>query len=118
TGGKGLHVVAPLMRKRPWAEVKAFARAVAERMEESDPSRYVATMAKKLRHGRIFIDYLRNDRMNTAIAPYSTRARPGATVATPLAWEELGRLKSAAAYDIDTLRARLKRLKKDPWADF
>src|SRR5690606_24731526 len=80
--------------------------------------RYVATMAKKLRHERIFIDYLRNDRMNTAVAPYSTRARPGATVATPLGWEELGRLKGAGAYNIYSLRARLKQLKKDPWADF
>jgi bifunctional non-homologous end joining protein LigD len=118
TGGKGLHVVAPLTRRREWPEVKAFARAVAERMAESDPDRYVAVMAKKKRVGRIFVDYLRNDRMNTAVAPYSTRARPGAPVSTPLAWDELNGLDSAAAYHIGNIERRLAALKADPWADF
>jgi bifunctional non-homologous end joining protein LigD len=118
TGGKGLHVVAPLTRRREWPEVKAFARAVAERMAESDAGRYVAVMAKKKRVGRIFVDYLRNDRMNTAVAPYSSRARVGATVSTPLFWDELDGLESAAVYNINNIEDRLESLRSDPWADF
>ncbi len=117
TGGKGLHVVAPLTRRREWKEVKAFARAVAERMEEADPARYVANMAKKRRSGRIFVDYLRNDRMNTAIAPYSTRARAGAPVGAPLSWDELDTLKSPAAWTLGSMEKRLAKMKADPWAE-
>ncbi|MEP7029933.1 MAG: DNA ligase D, partial [Pseudolabrys sp.] len=115
SGGKGLHVVLPI-KPAPWDDAKEFARAVAVAMERDDPKRYVASATKSKRTNRIFIDYLRNSREATAVAPYSTRARPGAPVSTPIEWSELGTLKSAAQYTVLNLPARLKRLRKDPWA--
>jgi bifunctional non-homologous end joining protein LigD len=115
TGGKGLHVVVPI-EPTPWEKAKAFARAVAESMAKDDPSKYVAKATKSAREGRIYVDYLRNGRGATAIAPYSTRARPGAPVSTPIAWRELGALDSSNRFTVGNLRARLKRLRSDPWA--
>src|ERR671914_637196 len=89
TGGKGLHVVAPIERRHEWREVKAFAKKFAESLASAAPDRYLTRVSKAERRGRIFIDYLRNDPTSTVIAPYSTRARAGAPVATPIAWEEL-----------------------------
>jgi bifunctional non-homologous end joining protein LigD len=118
TGGKGLHVVAPLTPKLGWDGVKSFAKAVADALVQARGDRYTANMAKKARTGKIFVDYLRNQRGGTAIANYSTRARKGATVAVPLHWDELKGLKSAAPYTVKTLPARLKTLKRDPWDGF
>lgn len=118
TGGKGLHVVAPLVRRAGWDEVKAFARDVARGFARRDPDRFVATASKAERRGRIFIDYLRNDRGATSIATYSTRARPGAPVATPLRWDELADLPRPDHYTIDNVRGRLKKLRRDPWKGF
>lgn len=118
TGGKGLHVVAPLTPKLGWGEVKGFAKAVADALVLARPDRYTANMAKKVRIGKIFVDYLRNQRGGTAICNYSTRARKGATVACPLRWEELKGLKTAAPYSVKTLPARLKKLKGDPWEGY
>lgn len=89
SGGKGFHVVLPLKPKADWDAVKGFARDFAKAMEQAEPKLYTATLSKKARKGRIFIDYLRNGRGSTAIAPFSTRARPGAAVAMPVAWELL-----------------------------
>ena len=115
TGGKGLHVVVPVAREYGWAENKAFARGLASAMA-ADNARYTTTMAKSARKGRIFIDYLRNDRTSTAIAPYSTRSRPGAPIAVPLDWDELPSLPSARHYTLATIGRRLGAMRRDPWA--
>jgi len=116
TGGKGLHVVLPI-RFAPWEEAKDFCRRIAESMSRDDPKSFTATIKKSARNNRIFVDYLRNSREATAIAPYSTRARPGATVATPLTWQELGSQKAANAFTLQNLGKRLARLRDDPWKE-
>jgi bifunctional non-homologous end joining protein LigD len=116
TGGKGLHVVVPLTPKAGWEEVKAFARTLSERMEADSPQRYISTATKKARRGLIYIDYLRNGRGATAIAAYSTRARPGAPVSVPLAWDELSPAIKPNHFTVENLPARLERMRKDPWA--
>ena len=88
-GGKGLHVVVPLTPELGWDEIKSFTKAVADHLAAQNPQRYTANQSKRARHGRIYIDYLRNARGATAIGAYSTRARPGAPVATPLFWREV-----------------------------
>ncbi len=118
TGGKGLHLVVPIAPEREWDEVKRFAAAIAEAEAREKPERFTANMAKAHRHGRIFIDYLRNGRGATAIAPYSTRARAGAPVAVPVGWEELDPASRSDRYAIDTVRRRLAALRKDPWEGF
>ncbi len=117
TGGKGLHVVVPLARKAGWDDVKAFAQGLAEAMAGDSPQRFVATMSKRVRKGRIFIDYLRNGRGATAVAAYSTRARPGAAVSTPLAWEELSPSLRPNHYTVENLSTRLRHLRSKPWPD-
>jgi len=94
SGGKGLHVVAPLTGQDDWTHVSAFARAVADQLA-ADDDRFVATSAKRLRHGRIFVDYLRNQRAATAVAAWSPRARPGLSISMPVTWTALGRTKRA-----------------------
>ena len=89
TGGKGLHVVAPLVPKADWDTAKEFTRDIAEQMAADSPDLYVAKMTKAIRQGKIFVDYFRNGREATAVAAYSTRARKSAAVSTPLAWSEL-----------------------------
>jgi bifunctional non-homologous end joining protein LigD len=115
SGGKGLHVVLPI-KPTPWDEAKDFAHAVANRMAADEPARYTATATKSKRNKRIFVDYLRNSREATAVPPYSTRARPGAPISTPIEWSELGALKGANQYTVLNLPVRLGRLRKDPWA--
>ena len=116
TGGKGLHVVVPIA-PADWDSAKGFAHQLALDMTREAPDRYTANMAKRARVGRIFVDYLRNGRGATAIAPYSTRARPGATVSTPIAWTELGSLPAPNTYNVLNLPRRLERLRHDPWGD-
>jgi len=118
TGGKGLHLVVPLRPRADWHALKAFARAVVERHAADEPQLLTTNMAMAKRHGRIFLDYLRNARGATAIASYSTRARPGAPVAVPLRWDELGPAVRSDHYTVDTLRRRLGALKADPWEGF
>jgi len=118
SGGKGLHVVVPMEPGPTWDEIKAFSRRVAEELSKRYPDRYTATMSKSARPGRIFIDYLRNGRGATAVAAYSPRARTGATVSLPLAWEELTTSLSPDLFTIRTVPTRLKRIRKDPWRRF
>ncbi|MGD9543817.1 MAG: DNA ligase D [Methylocystis sp.] len=118
SGGKGLHVMAPLTPKAEWPQVKAFTKSVADAMAKDSPGKFVATIAKSKRHGKILVDYLRNQRGATAVAPYSTRARPGAAVSVPLAWDELSPAIGPDYFTIVKTLARLDSLKSDPWADF
>jgi len=118
TGGKGLHVVLPIRATLEWDAAKAFARDVAEFMVRTFPDRFVATASKERRKGRIFIDWLRNAEGATAVAPYSARARAGAPVATPIAWEELDHDVRGAWFDVRNVPARLAAARQDPWRDF
>lgn len=118
SGGKGLHVVAPLRPKADWSTVKAFTKSIADAMAADSPDRYVATITKSKRRGKTLVDYLRNQRGATAVAAYSTRARPGAAVSMPLAWEELNSAIGAAYFTVDNTPTRLAALSRDPWEDF
>ncbi len=118
TGGKGVHVVSPLEPAAEWPTVKEFARSIAGTMTQYAPDRFVDNMAKARRKGRIFVDYLRNDRTATAIAPYSTRAREGAPVAWPLSWDQLKRAASGADYDVAKAMRAVRRLKPEPWQGY
>ena len=118
SGGKGLHVVVPLRPKASWTQVKAFAKAVGDGMSADSPDKYLTTATKAKRTGKIFIDYLRNGRGNTAVAAYSTRARKGAAVSMPLAWDELTGEIGPGHFTISNTPARLETLARDPWEDF
>jgi bifunctional non-homologous end joining protein LigD len=117
TGGKGIHVVVPLQRRHSWDDHRAFAEAIARLMAEESPERYVANMSKAKRRGKIFVDYLRNQRGSTAIAPYSTRARSGAFVALPVSWKALSGLKDAHPANVATA-ARKIAVGGDSWAGY
>ena len=115
TGGKGLHVVVPLTPKDDWSVVSAFATAVAEGMVQREPKKYVATMTKAARKGKIFVDHFRNGRGATAVLPYSARARAGATVALPVSWKELPSV-DPQSFTVLTVPELLAKRRVDPWA--
>jgi bifunctional non-homologous end joining protein LigD len=116
TGGKGVHVVVPLQRRHTWEQHRDFAEAMARLMAHESPGRYVANMSKAKRRGKIFIDYLRNQRSSTAIAPYSTRARAGAYIALPVSWTTLARLTTAHPASVKDA-ARIVRA-GNPWPGY
>ncbi|NUS71609.1 MAG: hypothetical protein HOQ41_24905 [Ensifer adhaerens] len=116
TGGKGVHVIVPLTARASWPQAKAFAKTFAQGFADREPDRFIATMSKEKRKGRIFIDWLRNERGATAIAPYSTRARTDGPVATPVSWDELVDLKSANSFHIPDILERIEN-GADPWQD-
>ncbi|MGD0102516.1 MAG: DNA ligase D [Rhodopila sp.] len=118
SGGKGLHVVVPLRPEQPWDPVRAFSRSFAERLSETNPQKYLAHVKIADRRGRILIDWLRNGLGSTAVASFCPRARPGAGVATPLAWNEVTPKLDLAAFTIRSVPERLAKLRADPWADF
>jgi bifunctional non-homologous end joining protein LigD len=118
SGGKGYHVVVPLKPAADWAQVKGFAHDFARAMEQAAPDRYTATLSKKARAGKIFIDYLRNGKGSTTVAPYSSRAKKGATVSMPVTWQEVEDGVAPNAFPIGD-KTTLRRLEQaDPWADF
>ncbi|MGE5468541.1 MAG: DNA ligase D [Ignavibacteria bacterium] len=118
TGGKGLHLVAPLEPTLGWDEVKAFTQAMAQHLSAVLPERFTANMAKRKRTGRIFVDYLRNGEGATAVAAFSTRARPGAPVSVPLAWDELSPGLDPADWNLRSVPGRLTGLPGDPWEGY
>jgi len=120
TGGKGVHVVVPLKRGHTWDAHRDFAEALARAMAKDHPERYVATMSKAKRRDRIFIDYLRNTRGATAIAPFSTRSRAGAYVAMPLSWPQLSKMKDAHPVTVADAARFIGRRdpSRDPWPDY
>lgn len=118
TGGKGLHVVIPIKPEYDWQEVKTFAHVLVDYLVQTHPLDYVNKMTKSKRNNKIFVDYLRNQRGATAVAPYSTRARAHAPIATPLAWDELTNDRRDTFFTLKTLPKRLATLRKDPWVNF
>jgi len=120
TGGKGLHVVTPLKpskgRQLGWEEAKTFAHAVCAQMADDSPHRYLVKMTKRLRTGRIYLDYLRNDLFASAVAPLSPRARPGAPVSMPLNWSQVRTGLDPGRFDIRTAAPLLAKTK--PWKDY
>lgn len=118
TGGKGIHVIAPIARRSSWDDVKAFSYGLANRLADTAPERYVANTSLKKRRGRIFIDYLRNERGSTAVCPFSPRLKPHATVATPVSWRELDHITSAGAFTLETLDKRVAAQRSAPWAGY
>jgi len=117
TGGKGLHLVVPIVPKQDWNFVKDFSSSVAQSMVRAAPERFTATMSKSQRKGKIFIDYLRNARAASAVCAYSPRARSGAPVSMPVRWEELSE-DVRSRFTIRNTYDRLKQLRKDPWQDY
>jgi bifunctional non-homologous end joining protein LigD len=118
TGGKGLHVVVPLVPRADWRDCLELSRAVAEAIERHDPSLFTTAFAKAGRERKILIDYMRNNRTNTSVAAFSTRARPGAPVSMTLRWDEVKPALDPAAWTIATAERRLSSLRSDPWRDY
>jgi bifunctional non-homologous end joining protein LigD len=118
TGGVGLHVVVPLFPDRSWDDCLTFSRGLATALAARSPGRYTVALARTGREKQIFIDYLRNNRANTSVAAFSTRARASAPVSVPLAWEELSPRLTSDHFTVATVPARLQRQRRDPWHDY
>jgi bifunctional non-homologous end joining protein LigD len=118
TGGKGLHLVVPVTPSRPWEEIKQYARRTVDTLVAAAPQKYVATMAKRRREGKIFLDYLRNASGATSICVFSTRARQGAPLAVPIDWQELESARQPLQVPLRSLETRWASLEVDPWRGF
>lgn len=118
TGGKGLHVVIPILPEYDWEKIKNFTHVFVLYLEKRSPDRYISNMKKSKRGGKIFVDYLRNQRGATAVSAYSTRARLHAPISVPLTWDELTKMRKYPLFTLKTLPKRLAALKSDPWEDF
>jgi bifunctional non-homologous end joining protein LigD len=118
TGGRGVHVVVPLLPRAGWADCLGFARGLCQALEGAEPGIFTTQYAKSERRGRILLDYLRNNRTNTSIAAYGTRARPGAPISMPIGWAELRVSLDPRRFTIDTVPARLARKRKDAWSEY
>jgi bifunctional non-homologous end joining protein LigD len=117
TGGKGLHIVVPILPTVDWDHAKAFSKSIAEEMARRNPKFYTTNLRKTERPGRIFIDYLRNGRSATSVAPYSVRARKDAPVSMPVDWDEIASLKGGNRFTVTNVHQRVEK-KNNPWADF
>jgi bifunctional non-homologous end joining protein LigD len=115
TGGRGLHLVIPLTPRAHWTECLAFAHMLAQALARRHPETFTTQFAKRGRHDKILVDYLRNNRTNTSVAAFSTRARPEAPVSLPMAWTELTPGRPPDRWTIRTVPLRLARLRTDPW---
>lgn len=118
TGGKGLHVHIPVAPIYSWDQIKNFAKTLGVEMVHRKGDRYTVSITKKAREGKIFIDYLRNGRGATAVIPYSLRAKETSSVAMPISWEELNKIKSSNQFTLEKAYQHLRARKKDPWADY
>lgn len=118
SGGRGMHVVVPIDRRQSWDCISEFARGVTVRLAEEAPDRIVAKMGPKNRVGKIFVDYLRNQRGASTVAAYSARARPGLPVSVPITRDELEQITSADQWNIHNLPERLNHQGVDPWSDY
>ncbi|HZP47806.1 MAG TPA: non-homologous end-joining DNA ligase [Vicinamibacterales bacterium] len=118
TGGRGLHVVVPLTPDDDWSACLEFARAFALSLVRQRPELFTEQFGKAGRHDKILVDYLRNNRTNTSIAAYSTRAKPDAPISVPLTWTELSRSRTPDRFTIRTVPDRLARLRSDPWKEY
>jgi bifunctional non-homologous end joining protein LigD len=116
TGGKGIHVVAPVRAITEWPLVKDFCHAFADRLEATEPERFTSNIRKAKRTGRMFVDYLRNERGSTAIGPFSTRARKGCPVAMPVSWDELDNIPAANVFTLEAAAQRAQEA--DPWPNY
>lgn len=118
TGGRGLHIAVPLTPRAGWTDCLEFARTFAQALVRRQPALFTEKFAKAGRHDKILVDYLRNNRTNTSIAAFSSRARPEAPVSVPLAWSELAPAKTPERFTIATVPGRLVRLRRDPWEEY
>jgi len=118
SGGRGMHVVVPIDRRYSWDTVRAFAQGVSLRLAQQAPDRLVAKMGTKNRVGKVFVDYLRNQRGASTVAAYSVRARPGLAVSVPIERDELNQLDGAGQWTILNLKQRFDQLRRDPWAGY
>jgi bifunctional non-homologous end joining protein LigD len=118
TGGRGLHVVVPLVPSASWEDCLAFSRAVASRMEAADPGLYTTEFAKAGREHKLLIDYLRNNRTNTSVAAWSPRARPGAPISVPIAWRDVRPAFDPTRFSLPALVRRAALRTSDPWAGY
>ncbi|MBN3758018.1 DNA ligase D [Paraburkholderia sp. Tr-20389] len=118
SGGKGLHVVVPIAKQLGWDDVKAFSQAVAQHMATALPKHFAAKMGAQNRKGKIFVDYLRNNRGSSTVCAYSLRARPGLGVSVPLTWDEVPETTAGDQWNIANVHERLDALERDPWADY
>jgi bifunctional non-homologous end joining protein LigD len=117
SGGKGYHVVIPVKPKADWDQIKDFTRSVGSLLMKDHPGEYLITMTKAKREGKIFIDYLRNGRGATSVAPFSTRARPGATISMPISWNSLPGGLGDIQYTVLNVPTSLRKRRKDPWSN-
>jgi bifunctional non-homologous end joining protein LigD len=118
SGGKGLHVYVPIERYSDWDEAREFTKSVSEAVKRQNPSKFVTVSTKAKREGKIFIDYLRNGRGSTSVAPFSPRARECAPVSVPIGWHEISPDLRADQYTLENIFKRLGALKEDPWKNF